>query len=207
MNQAKDLTVKSDSASCSYVEYPATRGIQRHREFYSVMVEMREIARVCMSADQRDEEVPLQFRRQRPLSALRSNNLFRYLLKAALTKGDFVIPALTCTTHPIEWIGEGFAGSIKVNPLHPWFLADGQHRVSAIKKLKTAFRRGEADKRKFSSTEKYNLEWMLSQHVPVTLFHECGHKGAQQLFVDINRNSSKPPKALMDAFDHRSKLR
>jgi DGQHR domain-containing protein len=188
-----------------FICVPAIRGVQQHRQFYTVMLRLNEAASLCVTKDSLEKDLPVEYRTQRKLSALRASKLFQYLLDAAITKSDYVLPSLTCTIDRIEFEGRDTVGVIKVPKGSPWYLADGQHRIEAIKRLRAVYYKGVLGKQKLGKNDKYNLEWMLNQHVPVTVFHEAGYVKAQQIFADINKHSSKPDKELLSLFDHRSK--
>lgn len=187
----------------------AIRGVQQGREFYTAMIALQTAADFCVSRDAlEDGDIPIQYRRQRELSKVRTTRLFRYLLHAAMDKTDYVLPALTCTIDGcLEFVpvDDGPTGLLRFEVGRPWFLADGQHRVEAIKRLRAVYRKGEVGRVKLTREQNWRLQDVLIAHVPITIFHEAGDQVAQQIFADINRNSSKPPRELLDAFDHRSK--
>lgn len=185
---------------------PAIRAIQQGREFYTTMITMREVAAKCVSPDAGYTDLPLEHRRQRALSSLRLARLYRYLRNAALNNTPYVLPAITClvdcrlTFHPGNVSQVGF---LEFTDSASWFLADGQHRAEAIRRLLRDSRLRAVGKRRLSTKEQWNLEDFLEHSMPVTIFCDVGTKAAQQMFVDLNRNVSKPSRELLIAFDHR----
>lgn len=197
----------------THFELPALRGIQQWRLYYSVMMEAADVATICYSKDalQKDNELPIEFRRQRKVSSLRAKRLYEYLMDAAIGKSNYILPSLTVTVDgPIEFV------PIDEKPLGPgilrcrtdraWLLADGQHRSEAIRRVRAAYYREEYRGKKLTRQQLWNLEDLLGHHLPIMVWHEVGDVAAQQIFADINRNVSKPDKELLDAFDHRGKV-
>lgn len=184
---------------------PAVEGIQAGRVFYTVMLQYKAVAALCVSPDVGCEDLPLEYRRQRSVSSLRAAKVHRYLVEAAVTRGDYVFPSLVVTVDgklnfkPSSTVRS--IGLLAVPHKAAWNIVDGQHRVEAIKRLC----RGDLGGRTLNKRERWNLEDTLENSVPVMVFTEGGYAKSQQMFVDINRNVSKPNRNLLEAFDHRRK--
>lgn len=195
----------------------AIRGIQNRREYYTVMMTLENVAKMLKSPDEAQQKewaefggvLPMQFRRQRRLSGARAIKLYRYLMDAAITRTSYVLPSLTCVIDAritFKPFADGArCGNVWYPKDAPWLVVDGQHRVAAIKRVWASDRSGFYEKKRLTKTQRWAVEYLVAESIPVTVFHDSGYERAQQMFADINRNVSKPSRELLDAFDHRRK--
>lgn len=174
---------------------PAMRGVQAHREFYSLMLPVQALATLFTDTIANSVEVVNEHATQRVLNYTRVNKICEYIL---CNDEDFVIPAVTIAAEGITTFKTAFEdnplkssiGTIDVDLDATFQILDGQHRIAAILR---------AMKDQRGSFLKY-------QHVPVTLYVSKGKQHSQQIFTDINMNAVKTAKSINIAFDHRDEL-
>src|SRR5690242_2105711 len=117
------------------ISFPAIRGIQAGREYYSAMCPLETVVRL-IRLDFDNEALPPQLRAQRVLNKSRVPAIARYMLDNTDT---YVFSSLTVSVNkevkfaPVERSGNSNKLGILSVPYDAMFLInDGQHRRAAI---------------------------------------------------------------------------
>lgn len=171
--------------SFEYV-FPAIRGIQAGREYYTSMCPLKLIPKLFTFDD---EELVPELRAQRILNRARIPGMSQYLLE---NKKDYVFSAITASIDgKVQFIPFGEKGEIsrigtlKIDMNSQFIINDGQHRRAAI-------------------TEALKKEPRLrDESISVVFFIDKGLKRCQQMFADLNRYAVRPSKSLGLLYDHR----
>lgn len=171
-------------------QFPAIRGIQAGREYYSFMCPLEYLNAMF---DRSDNELPPEMSSQRMLNKGRIPAMARYVLENPKT---YTFSSLTASVNgkvefnpvsnqpPIDTQ----IGTLTI-PLSAIFaINDGQHRLAAIRMAL-----------KSSDTLKYET-------ISIVLFVDKGLKHSQQMFADLNRYAVRPTKSLSLLYDHRDPL-
>src|SRR5688572_29246706 len=116
-----------------YYTFPAIRGIQAGREYYTTMCSLRLIPKIFLFDE---EELPAEFRAQRTLNKGRVPMISKYLVDNA---NDYVFSSLTASIDgDVEFIPFGGTdsknkiGELKIPMSSTIIINDGQHRRAAI---------------------------------------------------------------------------
>jgi DNA sulfur modification protein DndB len=209
-------TEKLAGVETSQFKIECTRGIQSGREFYTAMIPLRLVGRL-LSDGVDDQELPPELRQQRKTNTARAKKIARYMHENASVPGSrdnsaarkYVLPALTvsidgdCEFQPAA--GAHYAGNLLIDTAARVLVNDGLHRragiVEALRKL------NHSERRKMSQAAiaayEARVEALADESITVTIFVATSLRQSQQMFVDINRNASKPNTALSMTFDHR----
>ena len=174
--------------SFEYV-FPAIRGIQAGREYYTSMCPLKLIPKLFTFDD---EELVPELRAQRILNKSRIPHMSQYLLD---NKKDYVFSAITASIdgkvqfEPFGDQGEiSRIGTLKIDMNSQFIINDGQHRRAAIAEaLKKEPRLGD-------------------ESISVVFFIDKGLKRCQQMFADLNRYAVRPSKSLGLLYDHRDEV-
>ncbi|MDH5401951.1 MAG: DNA sulfur modification protein DndB [Candidatus Heimdallarchaeota archaeon] len=164
-----------DDAS-GFISFPAIRGVQASREFYTAMVPFKQIPRIFVF---NEYEVPPNLRAQRNLNVARVPSIAKYVIN---NKNDYVFSALTASIDgkmdflPIE--KKSPIGEIKISMNATLIINDGQHRRAAIEKV---------------LEERPDLAY---ESIPVVFFVDLGLARSQQMFADLNKNAVRPSRSL-----------
>jgi DNA sulfur modification protein DndB len=166
--------------------FPAIRGIQAGREYYTSMCPLRLIPKIFLF---NEEELVPELRAQRSLNKARVPEMSRYILN---NPHDYVFSAITASIDAevrFEPIGEAPQSS-RVGTLHvpmdaKFIINDGQHRRAAI--------------------EAALLENpdVADETIAVVFFLDLGLKKCQQMFADLNRYAIRPSKSIGVLYDYR----
>jgi DNA sulfur modification protein DndB len=173
------------NTSFEYV-FPAIRGIQAGREYYTSMCPLKLIPKLFIFDD---EELVPELRAQRILNHSRIPDMASYLLE---NNKDYVFSAITASIdgkvqfQPYGNDGEiSRIGTLKIDMNSQFIINDGQHRRAAIgEALKSNPRLGD-------------------ESISVVFFIDKGLKRCQQMFADLNRYAVRPSKSLGLLYDHR----
>jgi len=173
------------NTSFEYV-FPAIRGIQAGREYYTSMCPLKLIPKLFTFDD---EELVPELRAQRILNRSRIPDMTHYLLE---NKTDYVFSAITASIDgkvhfsPYGEDGEiSRIGTLKIDMNSQFVINDGQHRRAAIQEaLKKEPRLGD-------------------ETISVVFFIDKGLERCQQMFADLNRYAVRPSKSLGLLYDHR----
>lgn len=172
-------------AGFEYV-FPAIRGIQAGREYYTSMCPLRLIPRIFLFDE---EELKPELRAQRVLNRQRIPEMTRYIL--GNPKG-YTFSSLTSsidgkvTFEPIgEVDAERNVGRLHIPMSCRFVINDGQHRRAAIEEAL-----------------KENPD-LGDETISVVFFLDVGLKRCQQMFADLNRFAIRPTTSLGLLYDHR----
>jgi DNA sulfur modification protein DndB len=177
--------VAAKDTSFGYV-FPAIRGTQARREYYTSMCPLRLIPKLFLF----DEvEMPPELRAQRSLNKSRVPEIARYIID---NKDDYVFSALTASIdaevkfEPIGAAGEASRVGLLHVPMDAKFIInDGQHRRAAIEQ---------------ALRENPDLG---DESIAVVFFLDLGLQRCQQMFADLNRYAIRPNKSIGVLYDHR----
>lgn len=169
--------------------FPAIRGIQARREYYTSMCPLRLINKLFLFDD--DELLP-EIRAQRTLNRSRVPEIARYVVD---NPENYVFSAITASVDAdvrFEPLGSGREGQ-KVGLLHipmsaRFVINDGQHRRAAIE---AALR---------------DRPELGDETIAVVFFLDVGLERSQQMFADLNRHAVRPSRSLGVLYDHRDDL-
>lgn len=168
--------------------FPAIRGLQAGREYYTSMCPMRLIPKIFMF-DEEEAELSPELRAQRTLNRARIPEIASYIVK---NRKNYVFSALTASIDgevqflPLADEGhESLVGLLQVPMGAKFIINDGQHRRAAIE-------------------EALKLDPALGdESIAVVFFIDHGLDRCQQMFADLNRHGVRPSKSLGVLYDHR----
>lgn len=171
--------------------FPAIRGVQAAREYYTSMCPLRLIPKLFYF-DEEEAELSPELRAQRTLNRTRVPEIARYILT---NPKDYAFSALTASIDgevKFDPIGED-ANSSRVGllrvPMDARFIInDGQHRRAAIEA---------------AIHERPDLG---DESIAVVFFIDRGLERCQQLFADLNRHAVRPSRSIGVLYDHRDDL-
>ncbi|WP_257291416.1 DNA sulfur modification protein DndB [Endozoicomonas sp. ONNA1] len=179
-----DSLVKSRS-EISYT-FPAVRGIQAGKEYYTAQVPIKHLIKLFRFDE---EEVPVELRAQRKLNEKRAKSIAQYMLD---NPANYVLPAITaCVSAAMSFEPTPVAGAsdrlgLLNIPLEAMMLiVDGQHR-----------RRG-------AELAVRECPELKNESLAVTLYYDQGLRSNQQMFSDINCSAVKPSTAISAVYNHR----
>ena len=171
--------------------FPAIRGIQAKREYFTSMCPLRLIPKIFLF-DEDEADLGPELKAQRTLSRNRIPEIANYILD---NPEDYAFSSITASIDAkieFEAIGDD-PDSAKIGMLHvpmdaKFIINDGQHRRAAIEMaLKADPDLGE-------------------ESIAVVFFVDRGLKRCQQIFADLNRYGVRPSKSLGILYDHRDDL-
>ncbi|GFR37178.1 hypothetical protein PRECH8_04740 [Insulibacter thermoxylanivorax] len=167
--------------------FPAVRGIQAGRPFYTAICPMRLIPKIFLFDE---DEVPPEHRAQRLMNKARIPEITNYILE---NPKDYVFSSLTAsvdgemTFHPISEEHKDI-GRLSISLDSRFLINDGQHRRAAIEEaLKISPELG-------------------NESISVVFFHDLGLKRSQQIFADLNRHAVNTTPSIGILYDHRDHL-
>jgi len=175
------------STSFEYV-FPAIRGIQAGKEYYTSMCPLKLLPRLFLFDEEELELVP-ELRAQRTLNYRRIPTMAKYIVE---NKDNYIFSAITASINgdfnfePIDDSGEkSKMGSLKIDMSAQFIINDGQHRRAAIE-------------------EALKLEPDLGDEtISVVFFIDRGLKRCQQMFSDLNLHQIKANKSQGILYDQR----
>jgi DNA sulfur modification protein DndB len=166
------------------VQFPAVRGIQAGREYYTAQVPYKALVRMFVFDE---EQVPARLRAQRSLNESRAKKIRNYILD---NPTSYVLPALTVSIdgemefkHSTE---SQNLGMLIIDMDASMLINDGQHRRSGIG---------------LAILENPKL---ANETLAVTIYHDKGLENSQQMFSDINSNQVKPSSSINTLYDVRN---
>lgn len=167
--------------------FPAIRGIQAGREFYTSMCPLRLLPRLFLF-NETTELLP-ELRAQRQLNRARLPEMARYV---AHNPDGYTFSAITSSIDgevAFEPIAGGDReeriGTLHVSMEAKFIINDGQHRRAAIE---------------MALEERPEL---ADETIAVVFFVDQGLKRCQQMFADLNRYAIRPSRSLGVLYDHR----
>ena len=164
--------------------FPAVRGIQARREYFTAMVPLEIIPKIFQFAD---EELPPEIRAQRILNKSRIPEIRDYIIN---NPESYVFSSLTVSVdgemnfEPIN-AADPMIGYISISMSSRFLINDGQHRRAAI---------AEAIK---------VCQELKNEHISVVFYYDNGLKHSQQMFSDLNRYAIRPTKSINILFNSR----
>lgn len=166
--------------------FPAIRGIQAKREFFTSMCPLRLIPKIFLF---NEEEVSPEMRAQRVLNKGRIPAIAEYIVS---NRDNYAFSSITASLDgEVKFIPSGSEGEqqniglLRVSMNTRFIINDGQHRRAAIEKA--------------LSTEPD----IGDESIPVVFFADQGLKRCQQLFADLNRHAIRPSTSLGLLYDGR----
>lgn len=171
--------------------FPAIRGIQASREYYTSMCPLRLIPKIFYF-DEEEAELGPELRAQRTLNRTRVPEIAAYILT---NRQDYAFSAITASIDAdvhFEPLGSEPNAS-RVGLLHVpmdarFIINDGQHRRAAIE----AAIRDRPD--------------LGDESIAVVFFIDRGLERCQQLFADLNRHAVRPSRSIGVLYDHRDDM-
>ena len=171
--------------------FPAIRGVQAKREYYTSMCPLRLIPKIFYF-DEEEAELGPELRAQRTLNRARIPDIASYIIS---NPEDYAFSALTASIDAdvaFEPLGSD-PNSSRVGLLHVpmdarFIINDGQHRRAAIE---VAIR---------------DRPELADESIAVVFFIDRGLDRCQQLFADLNRYAIRPSKSIGVLYDHRDDM-
>jgi len=179
-----------DDLNTAVYSFPAIRGIQAGREYYSAMVQLKLIPAIFRF---NESEVPVQFRSQRVINRARIPEIARYIIN---NPNDYIFSSIAASISeaPVKFIPadpdnpNSKVGKI-VFPMDARVLInDGQHRRAAIEE---------------ALKERPELG---NETLSVVFFVDAGLQRSQQMFSDLNRHAIRPTKSISILYDARDEF-
>ncbi|PZD93010.1 DNA sulfur modification protein DndB [Paenibacillus sambharensis] len=167
--------------------FPALRGIQAGREFYTVMCPLRLIPKIFLFDE---EEIPAEHRAQRLMNKARIPDITNYILE---NPKDYIFSSLTASVDGEMSFKEASTelkdiGYLTISLDSRFLINDGQHRRAAIEEaLKISPDLGD-------------------ETISVVFFHDLGLTRSQQMFSDLNRHAVNTTSSIGILYDHRDQL-
>ncbi|WNR45137.1 DNA sulfur modification protein DndB [Paenibacillus roseipurpureus] len=167
--------------------FPAIKGVQASKDFYTVICPLRLIPKIFLFDE---EEIPAEHRAQRLMNKSRIPEITNYILE---NPKDYVFSSLTASVdgemsfHPYS---EEFKdiGRLTISLDSKFLINDGQHRRAAIEEaLKISPELGD-------------------ESISVVFFHDRGLLRSQQLFADLNRHAVNTTSSIGILYEHRDQL-
>lgn len=174
-----------DSSSDPHYAFPAIRGMQAGREYYSTMCSLRLIPKLFLYDE---EELPEELRAQRTLNKGRIPAISRYLIN---NPKDYIFSSITASVDGevlFTPFGDGTKsklGELRIPMASRIIINDGQHRRAAIEQ---------------ALKERADFGY---DTISVVFFVDGGLKRSQQMFADLNQHAVRPSKSLGIFYDHR----
>lgn len=173
------------------LSFPAIRGIQAGREYYSAMCPLHVAVDLIKISDD-DESIPPELRAQRALNKSRIPTLTDYILN---NPGNYAFSSLTVSIdssvdfqpHGKEGIANK-VGVLRVPYGVTYLINDGQHRRAAIEQ---------------ALVEKPELR---HETISLVIYIDRGLERSQQLFADLNRYVVRPTPSIGILYDHRDPM-
>lgn len=176
-----------DDLDTAVYSFPAIRGIQAGREYYSAMVQLKLIPAIFRF---NESEVPAQVRAQRVLNQARIPEIANYIIN---NPRDYVFSSIAASISeaPVKFISadpknpRSKVGKIVIPMDARVLINDGQHRRAAIEA---------------ALKERPELG---NETISVVFFIDAGLKRSQQMFSDLNRYAIRPTKSISILYDSR----
>ena len=166
--------------------FPAIRGIQACKEYFTVMCPLRLVPKIFTFID---EELRPELRAQRVLNKARIPEMTNYLI---YNPKNYVFSSITASIDS-EYDFRAYndnpnIGMLSISMDCKFIINDGQHRRAAIEEaLKT-------------------MPELGGDSISVVFFVDEGLQRSQQLFADLNRHAVRPTQSIGILYDHRSPL-
>jgi DNA sulfur modification protein DndB len=172
-----------DDMDMEMYSFPAIRGIQANREYYSAMVKLKLIPTIFRF---NESEIPAQIRSQRVLNKARIPEIANYIIN---NPQDYVFSSITASISDasVKFVSApGSKVGKLVIPMEAKILInDGQHRRAAIE------------------VALEECPKLANETISVVFFIDKGLKKSQQMFSDLNRHAVRPTKSISILYDSR----
>ncbi len=171
--------------------FPAIRGIQARREYYTSMCPLRMIPKIFLYNED-EAALPPEMKAQRTLNRNRIPEISNYIND---NPDDYAFSSITASVDAnveFEPLGDD-PHSSRVGLLHipmdaRFIINDGQHRRAAVEMAL----KGNPD--------------LGDESIAVVFYVDRGLERCQQLFADLNRHAVKPSRSLGVLYDHRDDM-
>ncbi len=177
------------NTSHAYYSFPAVRGIQAGREYYTIMLPLRLVPKLFLFDS---EELDPKLRSQRRLNKGRVPAIARYMIQHP---NDYVFSSLAVSVDAVIQfmpVSDDPAlyniGSIRIPPNARFVINDGQHRRAAIE-----------------LAIEHNPR-LADETISCVVFQDRGLKRSQQMFSDLNRYAVKPSRSVTVLYDDRDMM-
>ena len=166
--------------------FPAIKGIQAGRNYYTVMVPLKLLSKIFVSDS---EEVSPEFRAQRRLNESRIPAIKKYIID---NRDNYVFSALAASIDGQfefePYPGQIDIGLLKIDMDAIFLINDGQHRKAAI----------EAALKEDSS--------LGAETISIVLYEDHELKRSQQMFTDLNKHAVRTSNSLATLYDSRDEM-
>ena len=166
--------------------FPAIRGIQAGREYYTSMCPLRLIPRIFLFDE---EELNPEMRAQRILNRSRVPEIARYIVG---NPTNYTFSAITASIDGAVSFdpygdddGGQNVGQLRIPMKAKFVINDGQHRRAAIEEAL------------------HENPELGDETIAVVFFMDVGLRRSQQMFADLNRHAIRPTTSLGLLYDHR----
>ena len=189
MSAHRQSVVKSfaNAADSVTFSFPAVKGVQAGREFYTAQVQLKYLVRLFTFAD---ENLPAELRAQRKVNESHAKDISNYVAK---NRFDYVLPAITASVNSAMFFepfnAEGLAdrlGVLRIPMDAVILINDGQHRRMAVELALQSDRS------------------LGDETIPVVLYFDEGLARSKQIFSDLNAHLVKPSAAISALYDLRN---
>lgn len=177
-------------SAAGYFTLPAIRGIQATREYYVVMVRIRQID--SFNWLEPDAIQQPELRAQRTLTKSRIPAIRDYIVH---NPTEYVLPALTLTVDSyvsfepaLSTPGFNNIGFLKIPTSARFLINDGQHRLAGIRAALRVY------------------PDLANETISSVIFVDAGLRHAQRVFVDLNKHAVRPPRSLCILYDSNNPL-
>ena len=169
------------------MKYTAIKGIQAGKEYFTIMVKLKELEILFPKLE---EDVLPEKRAQRKLNQKRIPAIKRYIVENLDT---YVFSALAGSVDgKIDFTSFSDeypeVGILEISDKATFLINDGQHRKTAI-----------IDALK-------ECPALADETIPVVLFKDMGLKRSQQMFTDLNKHAVKTSNSLSELYDSTDKI-
>lgn len=167
--------------------FPALKGIQAGKEFYTVICPLRLIPKIFLFDE---EEIPPEHRAQRLMNKTRIPDITNYILE---NPKEYVFSSLTASVD----------GELVFQPISPKINDVGQLTIS----LDAKFLINDGQHRRAAIEEAIKISPELGdESISVVFFHDRGLRRSQQIFSDLNRHAVNTTSSIGILYDHRDQF-
>ncbi|ATH07086.1 DNA sulfur modification protein DndB [Halobacteriovorax marinus] len=168
-------------------KFPAIRGVQSGREFFTVMCPLRLVSKLFTFTD---EELRPELRAQRILNKSRIPEIRDYIVNNPKNYTFSSITASIDSEYEFEPLSSENTniGNLTISMDCRFIINDGQHRRAAIEE---------------ALKERPELG---NESISVVMFIDEGLKRSQQIFSDLNRHAIRPTNSIGILYDHRDPM-
>lgn len=165
--------------------FPAVKGMQAGREYYTTMVPLKLLTKLFPSDN---EILPAEYRAQRSLNESRIPEIKNYIIN---NRDTYVFSALAASISgdmSFISVADDEVGILEVDMEATFMINDGQHRKAAIE---AALQEDET---------------IGNETIPIVFFRDEGLERSQQMFTDLNKHAVKTSNSLSTLYDSRDEI-